>query len=90
MLKEKINMKLKILIIEDDDISTFYLTEIVENISREILYAPNGLKGLEHFKNHQDIDLILMDIKLPDISGYEITRQIRHYNKTVVIIAQTA
>lgn len=83
-------MKLKILIVEDDDISQIYLTEIVNSFSREILYATNGLKGIEHFKNHSDIDLILMDIKLPDLNGYEVTKQIRLYNKKVIIIAQTA
>lgn len=83
-------MKLKILIVEDDEIATIYLTEIVENFSREILYATNGLKGIEYFKNHSDIDLILMDIKLPDLNGYEVTKQIRHTNKKVIIIAQTA
>ncbi|MDH3381224.1 MAG: response regulator [Flavobacteriaceae bacterium] len=83
-------MKLKILIVEDDDIATIYLTEIVEKLSREILYAANGLSGIEQFKNHDDIDLILMDIKLPDLNGYEVTKQIRLNNKKVIIIAQTA
>lgn len=83
-------MKLKILIVEDHDISALFLAEILENLSREILFATNGLKGIEHFRNHSDIDLILMDIKLPDFNGYEVTRQIRLYNKDVIIIAQTA
>lgn len=83
-------MKLKILIVEDDDIATIYLTEIVEKLSREILYAANGLSGIELFKNNDDIDLILMDIKLPDLNGYEVTKQIRLNNQKVIIIAQTA
>jgi CheY-like chemotaxis protein len=83
-------MKLKILIVEDDDIATIYLTEIVEKLSREVLYATSGLSGIEQFKNHDDIDLILMDIKLPDLNGYEVTKQIRLNNQKVIIIAQTA
>ena len=83
-------MKLKILIVEDDDIAQIYLNEIVESFSREILMAGSGIQGLKYFKDHQDIDLILMDIKLPDLNGYEVTKQIRLYNKTVIIIAQTA
>ncbi|MBI9041528.1 response regulator [Lutibacter sp.] len=83
-------MKLKILIIEDDEVSQIFLTEIVESISREILITSRGLKGIEYCKNHSDIDLILMDIKLPDLDGYEATKQIRSTNKNVIIIAQTA
>lgn len=83
-------MKLKILIVEDDNIAQIYLTEVVECISREILIASNGTKGIEYFKNHPDLDLILMDIKLPDMNGYEVTKQIRLTNNKVIIIAQTA
>ena len=83
-------MKLKILIVEDDTINAYYLSEVVEEISKETLTANSGLKGIELFSNHSDIDLVLMDIKLPDINGYEVTKQIRNYNKKVIIIAQTA
>jgi len=83
-------MKLKVLIVEDDETTALYLTEVISDFSRKILHAPNGLKGLTYFRNHSDIDLILMDIKLPGIDGYEVTRQIRRYNKKVIIIAQTA
>ncbi len=83
-------MKLKILIVEDDETTSLYLTEIIRNFSRKILYATNGLKGLTYFQNHPDIDLILMDIKLPEMNGLEVTKQIRLYNNKVIIIAQTA
>jgi len=83
-------MKLKILIIEDDETTSLYLTEVINSFSKEILYATNGIKGLTYFRDHPDIDLILMDIKLPGIDGYEVTRQIRLHNKKIIIIAQTA
>jgi hypothetical protein len=81
---------LKILIAEDDEISELFITTIIKNISKEILKTRNGIEAIEICRNNPDIDLILMDIKMPEISGYEATRQIRQFNKDVIIIAQTA
>jgi CheY-like chemotaxis protein len=56
----------------------------------ELLKVCTGAEVVELCRNHPDVDLILMDIQLPIISGYEATRQIRQFNRDVVIIAQTA
>jgi PAS domain S-box-containing protein len=81
---------LKILIAEDDEASSIYLSILVEEFSSEILMAKNGVDAVEIYKNNPDIDLILMDIQMPYLNGYEATVQIRQLNKDVVIIAQTA
>ncbi len=81
---------LKILIAEDDDISEKLLRKGVKIFGKEILRARTGVESVEICHKTPDIDLILMDIKLPGISGYEATRQIRQFNKNVIIIAQTA
>ncbi len=81
---------LKILIAEDDEASSIFLSILVEEFSSEILMAKNGLETVEIYKNNPDIDLILMDIQMPYLNGYEATSQIRELNKNVVIIAQTA
>jgi signal transduction histidine kinase len=81
---------LKILIVEDDMIAKLYLEELLTNVSKEILIADNGYKALELCRKNSDIDLILMDIRMPEINGYEVTKQIRQFNKEVIIIAQTA
>lgn len=81
---------LKILIAEDDEASAIYLSILVEEFSSEILMAKNGLEAVEIYKNNPDIDLILMDMQMPYLNGYEATSQIRQLNKNVVIIAQTA
>ena len=81
---------MKILIVEDDEVSESVLSIMLEDFSNEILYAGTGLEAIEVCKQHTDIDLILMDIKMPGIDGFETTRWIREFNKKVVIIAQTA
>jgi PAS domain S-box-containing protein len=79
-----------VLIIEDDMISREYLSEILKTTGAELLLAANGTEGINAFKNHPDIDLILLDIRLPDINGLEVAGKIRAENKRIPIIAQTA
>lgn len=82
--------ELKILIVEDDEISEALLCITVSDFCKEPLIARTGEEAVELCRNNPDIDLILMDIKLPVFSGYEATRQIRGFNTEVIIVAQTA
>ncbi|MFZ4455263.1 MAG: response regulator [Bacteroidales bacterium] len=82
--------KLKILIAEDDEASDLMLTLKLKKLGHEILHALNGNEAVEMYSKNRDIDLILMDIKMPGIDGYEATKRIREISDTVVIIAQTA
>lgn len=81
---------LKILIAEDDEVSALYIATVLKKICREILYAETGVEAIELCRNNPDIDLVLMDIKMPVLNGYEAAKQIRNFNKEVIIIAQTA
>lgn len=80
---------LKILIAEDNEVSAMLLTIILKAFSRETLRAKTGVEAVTIFRNNPDIDLILMDIQMPELNGDEATRQIREFNKDVIIIAQT-
>ena len=86
----KQNRKLKILITEDDEISEMLMSIALKSYSREILKANNGTDAVEICRNNPDIDLVLMDIKMPGLNGYEATREIRRFNADVVIIGQSA
>ncbi len=82
--------KLKILIAEDDESTERLLSILIEPISKNIMYARNGKEAVEIYKNNSDIDLILMDIKMPIKNGLDATREIRKISQEVVIIAQSA
>lgn len=81
---------LKVLIAEDDEISYSLLKIMLEEVSREILHAETGEDAIQIVRDNPDIDLVLMDIKMPGLSGYEATQKIREFNEDVIIIAQTA
>ncbi|OFX17774.1 MAG: hypothetical protein A2033_02295 [Bacteroidetes bacterium GWA2_31_9] len=81
---------LKILIAEDDETILKLISIIVKKYSREVLISKNGLEAVKACKDNPDIDLVLMDIKMPEMDGYDATKAIRQFNPNVIIIAQTA
>ncbi|MDD3741957.1 MAG: response regulator [Bacteroidales bacterium] len=83
--------KYRILIADDDSLNYLYYKEILDNQIYDIIYVDNGLKAIETLKeNPETIDLILMDMKMPDMDGFTATNEIRKFNLTIPIIAQTA
>lgn len=80
----------KILIVEDDDSSYQYLWVLLVDTGAEIVRAENGEDAIKIFKQSPNINLILMDIRLPQLSGIDATKAIRAENKTIPIIAQSA
>jgi CheY-like chemotaxis protein len=78
-----------ILIVEDEEINWLYLHEILRK-SANTLNAVTGAQAVEYINTHPEIEIVLMDIKLPDINGLELTRIIKQINSKIVVIAQTA
>ncbi|BAZ19723.1 GAF sensor hybrid histidine kinase [Kalymmatonema gypsitolerans NIES-4073] len=82
----------KVLIVDDDVRNIFALTSMLERYQMQVLYAENGRDGIEVLQNTPDINVVLMDVMMPEMDGYETTRQIRQNNqfKSLPIIALTA
>jgi signal transduction histidine kinase len=82
--------KLKILIAEDNENSEILIRIIVSPFSYQVFEAASGSEAVAVCLDNPDIDLVLMDINMPEMSGLEAVRLIRQFNKNVIIIAQTA
>jgi signal transduction histidine kinase/CheY-like chemotaxis protein len=81
---------LKILIAEDDEVSADFLKLILGKYAKDIILVRNGLDAVETCRKNTDIDLVLMDIKMSGMNGYEAMQEIRKFNKEVIFIVQTA
>lgn len=82
--------KLKILVAEDDEAGFYYLEAILRAVNCELIHCFDGLEIVNYCRDNPDTDLILMDIRMPVMNGYEAATEIRKFNTKVVIIAQTA
>jgi CheY-like chemotaxis protein/signal transduction histidine kinase/HAMP domain-containing protein len=87
IIKEK-----KILLVDDDMRNVFALSSLLESYNAKVIIAKNGKQGIKKLKENQDVDLILMDIMMPEMDGYEAIRLIRKNEKykNIPIIALTA
>jgi CheY-like chemotaxis protein len=82
----------KVLIIDDDVRNIFALTSLLERYQMQVIYAENGRDGIEQLEAHPDANIILMDVMMPEMDGYETTQVIRQRKRfqTLPIIALTA
>jgi HAMP domain-containing protein/signal transduction histidine kinase/DNA-binding response OmpR family regulator len=82
----------KVLVVDDDLRNIFALTSVLEQHSLEVVHAENGKAGIELLKTNPTIDIVLMDIMMPEMDGYQTTRAIRSIPefRDLPIIALTA
>ena len=79
-----------ILIAEDDPISFRLMESVLKKAGYALLHAVDGEEALRAVSEHPGLALVLMDLKMPRMNGFEATRRIRRINKDIPIIAQSA
>jgi len=82
----------KVLVVDDDVRNIFALTSVLESHGLEVLYAENGKDGIAALERNPDVNVVLMDVMMPEMDGYETMRAIRKdpAHKALPIIAITA
>lgn len=78
-----------ILIVEDEEINRFFYSTALQVTNANLLFAKDGREGIELFQNN-NVDCILMDIRMPVLDGYEAIKRIKASNNDMPIIVQTA
>ncbi len=79
-----------ILNVEDDDVSCFLLNEVLADHNIDIIHTKNGNDAIDICKQNGGINLVLMDIKLPDINGFQAMREIKKIRPELPVVAVTA
>lgn len=79
-----------ILIAEDVESNYIYLQELLRQTNAKLIWAQNGEEAVKEIKTNPDVDLVLMDILMPEMDGYEASKQIKKLRSELPIIAQTA
>jgi len=79
-----------ILMVEDEESNYLLIKTILKNTEASILWAKNGKEGVEMIDSHEEISIVLMDIKMPVMDGYEATRMSKVLRPKLPVIAMTA
>ena len=90
--KEDILSNKNILVVDDDVRNLFALTTVFERFNINVITAESGKEAIQLLNENPKIDMVLMDIMMPEMDGYETTQKIRreHKNSSLPIIAVTA
>jgi CheY-like chemotaxis protein len=82
----------KVLVVDDDVRNIFALSSVLESFDMQVLHAENGREGIKLLSRTPDVDVVLLDIMMPEMDGYETLRAIRAIEgfESLPIIALTA
>jgi CheY-like chemotaxis protein len=90
LIESQNKSKAAILIAEDDEYNFLFLEELLKRMELHIIHAKNGKEAVELCKENAKIGLVLMDIKMPVLNGFEAAKQIKEFRPGLPIIAQSA
>ena len=79
-----------VLLIEDDRSNRTFIEKVLQPTNVRVISCSDGIDGLKQYQKHPEVDLILLDLKLPGKSGFDIIREVRHEDKKIPIVVQTA
>lgn len=79
-----------ILIVEDEEVSRFFFTKALKKTQANLFFVNDGIEAVNMIKENTEIDVVLMDIRLPKMNGMEATVKIKEINPEMPIIIQTA
>ena len=79
-----------ILIAEDEEMSRFYFEKALKKTRANLFFVIDGIEAVKMIEENQEIDLVLMDIRLPKMDGIEATIKIKELNPELPVIIQTA
>lgn len=79
-----------LLVAEDEEMNYLFLHEVLKNSQIKIIWSRNGKDAVAKIKESEDIDIVLMDVKMPYMDGYEATKEIKKIKPQIPIIIQTA
>lgn len=78
-----------ILVAEDEEINYLFLEEVLNRTGAKVIWAKNGIEAVQKYKENK-VDLVLMDLKMPEMNGYESMQLLKEFKGKTRIIAQTA
>ena len=79
-----------VLVVEDNVISFKLILAVLSRVKVEVIHASDGRQAIEMCSNNPHLDLVLMDIQLPEVNGFEATREIKRICPDLPVIATTA